>query len=159
MLRWIVLFGIVCSAALAEDRPVMPGWLAGTWRLERPDGLVVEEHWRQPVGDVMLGVSQSSREGSTIEFEFLRIEFDREQQRLVYVALLSRQAETRFLGTSVDGVASLPEELRFENPDHDFPQTIRYLREGDNALRAVIAGPARDGGWRELEWRYGRVDD
>ncbi len=34
--------------------------------------------------------------------------------------------------------------IRFENPDHDFPQRIEYRREG-NGLHAEVAGPGANG--------------
>lgn len=34
--------------------------------------------------------------------------------------------------------------VRFENPDHDFPQRIEYRRQGD-VLHAEVAGPGDNG--------------
>lgn len=94
----------------------------------------------------MLGISQTVRSGRT-EFEFLRIE-SVERGVVDYVAQPSGRPPTRFRLT--DNSAT---HADFANPAHDFPQRIRYAREGD-VLTAEISGgnPVR-----RIEFRFRRV--
>ena len=93
----------------------------------------------------MLGVSQTIRPERT-EFEFLRIE--RAAGNVDYVAQPSGRPPTRFRMTDASAA-----HADFANPEHDFPQRIRYAREGD-LLRAEISGgnPAR-----RIEFRFRKV--
>jgi hypothetical protein len=43
--------------------------------------------------------------------------------------------------------------VTFENPQHDFPKTIRYERRADGTIVASIAGAA---GARERSWVFTR---
>ena len=80
------------------------------------------------------------------EFEFLRIE--RAAGNVDYVAQRSGRPPTRFRLTE-----SSATNADFANPEHDFPQRIRYTREGD-LLRAELFGgnPVR-----RIEFRFRKV--
>jgi len=108
------------------------GWLAGCW--ERAGaGRLTQEQWMEPSGGSMLGMSRTVAEGKTVAYEFVRIE-EREGE-LYYIAAPSGQTEATFrqLELDDDGVV-------FANPDHDFPQRIRYRRNPDGSLLAQIEG-------------------
>jgi hypothetical protein len=122
-------------------------FLTGCWKFER-NGRVVEEHWLSPAGGTLMGVSRTVAGGKTVEFEFLQI---RDMpDGLTYIAKPSSQSEASFRARS-----STPDEIVFENPEHDFPQRIRYRRSGDT-LHARIEGTL-DGKARTIDFPYARV--
>lgn len=108
-------------------------WLAGCWA---SDAAGSGEVWLAPAGGMMLGIGRQVREGRVVSYEWLRI-VETADESLDYVAIPSGQAETRFR------LADLGErQVAFANPDHDFPQRIRYRREADS-LFARIEGERR----------------
>jgi hypothetical protein len=122
-------------------------FLSGCWKFER-DGRVVEEHWLAPAGGSLMGVSRTVEKGKTVDYEFLQIRDLPEG--LFYIAKPSNQPEARFKMASKTG-----DEIVFENPTHDFPQRIRYRREGD-ALHARVEG-TMNGKARGFDFPYQRV--
>ena len=119
-------------------------WLAGCWQQRAGDRLI-DEQWMAPAGGVMLGMSRTVRDGRMRGYELVRIE-EREEV-LVYVAEPSGQARAEFGATRVTADA-----LVFENPEHDFPKKIEYLRNGADSL---IANVSADGDGFQL--RMGRI--
>jgi hypothetical protein len=120
-------------------------WLAGCWQLDRGPRHIVEQ-WTPPAGGTLLGVSRTVVDGKTVEYEFLLI---RERDGgLEYVAKPSGQAEATFKAASVTA-----DEVVFENPQHDFPQRIRYKKQPDGALTARIEGTL-NGAARGIDFAY-----
>ncbi|HYM48298.1 MAG TPA: DUF6265 family protein [Burkholderiaceae bacterium] len=139
------LLGAVSLAATAQS-PAMPAFMAGCWAGEHADGRRSSyEVWMAPKAERMLGISQTVRPDRT-EFEFMRIE--RAAGNVEYVAQPSGHPPTRFRMTEASAT-----HADFVNPEHDFPQRIRYAREGD-LLRAEISGgnPVR-----RIEFRFRKV--
>jgi hypothetical protein len=132
-------------------------WLTGCWELDRGKRHVVE-HWTAPEGGTLLGVSRTVSDGKTVEYEFLLI---RERGGdgngaggvgagggLEYVAKPSGQPEAVFAATRVTA-----DEVLFENPQHDFPQRIRYKKQPDGGLAARIEGTL-NGAARGIDFAY-----
>ena len=106
-------------------------WIAGVWQ-----GNTAEERWTPGAGGAMIGVSRTVRDGIQTEFEFLCI-VERDGG-LVYQAMPNgQQPPTDFTLTKVDA-----ESATFENPQHDFPKMIRYVKKPDGVLEATISGAA-----------------
>ena len=116
------------SADVAQLR-----WLAGCWELRTPTR-VTHEAWIAPAGGLMLGVSRTVARDVVREFEFLRIEL--RDGKPTYIAQPGGGLPTAFAATFVSDTA-----VRFENPQHDFPQGISYRRAGSDSLVASIDGP------------------
>jgi Domain of unknown function (DUF6265) len=134
---------IAQSSATTSDL----AFLTGCWRFER-DGQTVEEHWLAPAGGSLFGVSRTVAGGKTVDFEFLQL---RDLPGgLTYIAKPSRQPEASFKMTT-----KTADEVVFENPQHDFPQRIRYRRSGDT-LHARIEGTV-DGKPRGIDYPYVRA--
>ena len=124
------------------------GWLAGCWRSDADNRQIIE-HWMKPAGNMMLGVNQTFADGKTREFEFLRI-VQEENGDIFFIAVPSGQKEARFrLATVTD------REVRFENPEHDFPQRVIYRRDGDS-LTGRIEGVSK-GKERAVDFPLKRV--
>jgi hypothetical protein len=137
---------IALSGAAMPQAPGLPDWLAGEWCTdEGPQGRTCER-WGPPAGGMMIGTSQTVKNGRTVSFEFLRIGLDGGTP--VYIAQPGGKTPVAF--RAVAGKKG----ITFLNPEHDYPQRIRYWREGD-ALMAEIA--LKDGG-NAMSWRYERAD-
>ncbi len=89
--------------------------LAGCW--ETKNG--TREVWEQGAPDLWFGYNVVQRNGETVFFEDLRIE--KAEETWTLVASPGGAAPTRFMLSHADQSA-----VAFENPDHDFPQRIRY---------------------------------
>lgn len=112
-------------------------WMAGCWTSEGKE-FGSGETWLMPAGGTMLGVSRTVKAGKTVAFEFMQIRQNQEG-KLVFIALPSGQRETTFVATT-----SSSEHVIFENPRHDFPQSIAYRKSGPDTIVARIEG-TRDG--------------
>lgn len=107
-------------------------WLAGDWEgLAGPS--TVEERWSPAAGGAMLAISRTTRGGTMSAFEFLCIA--ERGGGLVYTARPNAEAPTDFTLTHID-----TDSATFENPAHDFPKRIRYVRRPDGSLAATISG-------------------
>ncbi len=126
----------------------LPAWMAGCWR-EASAGLVIDEVWLRPVGDALTGMSRTIRDDTLRTWEQMVIR--RVPDGLVLEATPSGQSPATFAATESSDTL-----LVFVNPDHDFPQTIRYLRRGRDSLLAVVSGTIRDR-QRAIEFNYARV--
>ena len=65
--------GCFCLPAHSQESLSDLGWLAGGWQ-GGVGNAQIEEHWIQPAGGMMLGLSRTLAGGRTVSFEFLRIE-------------------------------------------------------------------------------------
>ena len=110
-------------------------WLMGHWQSQDGD-LVREEHWIQPSGGTMLGLSRELKDGQTIFFEYLRIERRRDGLYLIAQPCGGEATAFRLAGTSA-------RRAGFTNLENEFPQRITYWRDGSR-LSARVEG-MRDG--------------
>ena len=146
MLRFAtaLALAVVAPAAQAEEEEApFPTWLAGAW--SNADGeRWTEEFWTHSRGGMMIGASREG-EGDTLRtWESIRI-LRTADGSLAYVPMPNGGAPVEFV-LSGQG----PRSIEFANPAHDFPQRIRYWREGDrlNAEIALIDGS------RAIQWSY-----
>jgi len=131
-----------CTEKAAENPPL--DWIVGHWCASL-DGASAEEVWQPPEDGVYVGAGRTRDHGND-SMEYLRIaEVDGVQS---YIAQPAGQPPTPFKRT-----AGGESWVRFENPDHDFPQRIEYRREGD-MLHAEIAGPNKDGEHKEFVFKF-----
>jgi hypothetical protein len=143
-LVFLLLSSLAPQAPLKASAPDV-AWLTGCWDLDRGRRHVVE-HWTAPEGGTLLGVSRTVADGKTVEYEFLLI---RERDgALEYVAKPSGQPEAIFVASRVTA-----DEVLFENPQHDFPQRIRYKKQPDGGLAARIEGTL-NGAARGIDFTY-----
>lgn len=129
-------------------------WLRGCWRTTG-DEPVITEVWSAPPMPAMIGYSYTTRDGETRGWEAMRIELD--DGWPVFVGMPSGGDAVRFRFT--DEIVLVSERgpngggAIFENPDHDYPQRIRYFRRG-NVLTATIS---RIDGSDAIAFEYRRV--
>lgn len=127
-------------------------WLAGCWEQVGPR-FTIEEQWMRPSGGTLLGLGRTVRRAATgdttTDFEFARV-FAR-NDKLVYAVIPSGQAYTEFTETELSDSSVV-----FGNPQHDFPQFIRYWRRGRDSLLARIDGSIQ-GRARAVDFKYART--
>ena len=151
MKRWTLL---AASLLLIAAKPAASlddlAWMAGSWIEETPDDANgvrwTEEYWTVPRGGVMLGASRSGRGARLGEFEFLHLRVGGDGA-LAYIARPQGGAPVAFLLAQHDAMSAT-----FENPAHDYPQRIRYARDGD-VMTATIS---KIDGSKARSWVYKR---
>ena len=131
---------------------VLPAWLAGTWVMERGADWA-DALWMGPRGDAMLGLTRAGFGPDVQAWDLLRIV--RRSGSLVLVIQPKGGAVTEFPLAFASADA-----IEFANAENEFPQRIRYAREGQLLMievslldggRAVrqnyrpVAGPPADG--------------
>ena len=119
---------IAATATIADV-----AWIEGTWTGTR-GSQKIEERWLNPTGGSMMATSRTTlASGVMVAFEFLCI-VERDGG-LVYTAMPNAAAPTHFVLTKIDA-----DSATFENPTHDFPKAIRYVRKPDGTMEATISG-------------------
>ena len=121
------------------------GWMSGRWETREGERWT-EESWSEPRAGMMIGYSRSGQGETAREFEFIRLQAGADGVP-VYLAQPGGRAAVPFRLTARDGSSAT-----FENPDHDFPQRIRYQRNGET-LTATIS--AIDGS-NAMSWTFQR---
>lgn len=108
-------------------------WISGCWEVN-DNGRVTTERWGKPTENLMIGTSQTVKNGKSVAFEFLRIVNN--GHGLYYIARpSSAKDETPFMVSKTNA-----NEIVFENLKHDFPQRIIYRSEEKDSLFARIEG-------------------
>ena len=124
----------------------MPAWMAGAWIMRAGENRA-EEYWTPADGGVMIGAGKSFAGDRLRSFEHMRIA-PGEDGRLHFFASPDGAPFSAFaMVEQGDG------NITFANPAHDYPQRIRYWREGDT-LNAEIS--LADGS-RPMRWRFTRM--
>ena len=147
-----VLVGAACALTATVAATQAPrasirdvAWMEGTW-VSASTGRTVEEHWTNPAGGAMLAISRTLGGDRLAEFEFLRV-VEREGS-LVFIAQPGGAPPVEFALTRLEG-----DSATFENPKHDFPKMIRYVRRANDTLEASISAGA---GQKPTLWVFTR---
>lgn len=133
------------AAAGAAQGAESLDWLAGNW-VEAKGGNLSEEAWFTPRGGMLIGLSRSGKAGERGMFEFMRIEAGLDG-RLSFVAQPNGAAPSAF-----QMVEQSSQSIRFESAAHDYPQRIRYWREGEHLMAEISLLD----GTKAHRWRYER---
>jgi len=143
----VLAIGAVSAVGGARVTGDPPGWMAGCW-LSIADNSWTEECWTSPRAGTMLG---SGRSGAGKGADAVLKSWEATQilpdARGVPVFWAAPQGGKRVASPMLSRGA---DEIVFANPAHDYPQRIRYWREGKH-LNAEIA--LADGS-RATSWRY-----
>lgn len=132
------VLGLVILMALKNEQTntiKKAEWLLGTWQNKTPKGSIYET-WSNENDFTFTGMSYMIKENDTMVFENIRLV--QEPDGLYYVPVVKNQND----GLPVWFMASaiLDNKLVFENPQHDFPQTISYTKITADSLVAEISG-------------------
>ena len=140
-----LLLGALSLTATAQSSP-MPTFMVGCWTGEHAGSPRYSyEVWMGPKAARMLGISQTVlRAAPSSSF----CELSASKQTSSNTLLNVRTPPTRFRMSDASAT-----HAEFANPEHDFPQRIRYSREGD-LLRAELSGGSPV---RRIEFRFRKV--
>ena len=142
---------IAVTAALALTAPLAAapdtalGWLVGDWRTEGP-GEWTSEHWEPVRSDTLQGTGQNGKGDQIVSTDRMTIKM--RDGTAIFIASPNGAPPTEFHEAFRGG-----QEIIFENPAHDYPQRVRYWRDGE-LLMAEIS--LKDGS-QPTQWRYRRV--
>lgn len=124
----VLALGACSSLSTAQEAdPNRLDWLTGCW--QSADG-VTREVWSGSEDGYYFGYSVVIKNGHAIWFEQLRID---PAPLPVLNAYPSGEGPFPFTATELGD-----QSITFANPEHDFPQKIRYFRDGE-ALKAVTS--------------------
>ena len=142
----------VLMSAPAVTEPALPDWMAGCWVQEEGDRWT-EECWTTPRGGVMLGSGRSGRGEKLASFEAMQIVLSpaRDGQAAAMTFWGAPGGEER---TSFAWQVSAEAGLTFVNAAHDYPQRIRYWREGE----LLLAETSLADGSNANRWIYRRAE-
>lgn len=161
MLRNVILMllAVACglpSFALAQSQaPNLKDfeWLLGTWKRESAKSVTLES-WRKLSERTFEGegVRRSKATGDSVLVESLLLAEMRGE-----IFYLAKVAENRlpvaFRLTSLEGGRAV-----FENPEHDFPQRITYIRNADGSLLVITAGKVGgQGEAKQIEFSFQKL--
>jgi hypothetical protein len=134
----------LCAPVVASEAVPLPNWLHGAWSEAREGGVWADEFWTPPRGGIMIGAARMGDASKLWVFEHTRIVRDKAGQ-LVFIAQPRGAPPSEFPMVTMGD-----EMLEFANPAHDYPQRIRYWREG----RELRARTSLMDGSKATEWRY-----
>jgi hypothetical protein len=142
---WLIL-----AVFAAELQPLaLPEWMAGCWE-HRSENRWTEECWTDPRGGIMLGTGRSGHGGVLDSWEVMQIEMvetdDPAIDPLTFYGAPKGQNRTGFVWVR----DSKEPGITFVNAAHDYPQRIRYWRDG----RDLIAEVSLADGSKAQRWRY-----
>ena len=138
---WLIATAVLIGTP-PEEYEYLPEWMAGCWDQASGSGWT-EECWTKPRGRMMMGSSRSGDGQKLNTFEFMRI--TSEPAGVTFCALPQGQAGDCFDKTEQSGAA-----VTFVNENHDYPQRIRYWRDGKD----LVAEIAMKDGSKAVSWRY-----
>ena len=134
-------------------------WLLGTWANKKPKGTIFES-WTRLSENEFAGKSYAvavssynTNKQDTLVFETIQLVST--EEGLDYIPTVNGQnggLPVRFSSTSITDT-----QLKFENPNHDFPQIITYTLINPDSLVAEISGIA-NGQTQKQSFRMKRVN-
>ena len=113
------------------------GWLAGCWTGEVQAG-VFEECWTVPRGDSIQVSARIVSNGKTVFREFISVD-DVPDGVIMTIQHFRARLEPEGDRAGFRLVKLTDAGAIFENPQHDFPQRIAYLKQPDGSVIARIS--------------------
>ncbi len=138
----VLAFAAPAAAQVGVNR-ALPDWLAGSWRMEQGSDWA-DEMWMQPRGGMMLGLGREGFGPQVQLWETMRIAV-KPDGKVSFYAQPRGGPPTEFPMVAVSA-----ESVEFANPANDYPQRIRYWRQGQLLMTEISR---LDGG--DLQrWNY-----
>jgi hypothetical protein len=144
------MWKLLLMVAAQAQAPQLPTWMAGCWEQVAQKRSTVE-CWSVRDGSTIVGESISKRGGEVIEREAMQI-IHSETDDPAIPWMIFRPMPAGQKATEFHWVPSAEEGLTFLNAEHDYPQRIRYWREG----QILVAEIAAADGSKTRRWRYSR---
>lgn len=127
--------------------PSLPCWIEGRWLSEEAEDRWTEENWTGCRAQTMLGTGRGGRADAVTSYEFMRIARNENGDLMFYGSPFGNPA------AAFRAVKAGPAEVVFVNPNHTYPQRIRYWME-DGMLHAEAS---MIDGSKPQAWRYKRI--
>lgn len=128
--------------------------LEGRWRAAEREGFWIES-WKMNEEGIMIGKGEVVNGSDTSLVETLRIEDI--GGVLHYSATVADQNENRPVTFLL--ARATKDEIRFENPHHDFPQYIHYHMLSNDSMVVELGILPMMPEERKIEIRFGRISD
>ncbi len=145
MKKLILLILLLAAAPLTAQSAArsLPEWMAGTWMTE--DGASwSDEVWTDPRGGLMLGIARTGFGPRLENWELAQIR-QRADGTITFLAQPQGKPATEFPMVLVS-----EEAIEFANPANDYPQRIRYWRQG----KLLMAEISKIDGSQAMRWNY-----
>lgn len=145
MKRVLPFLFLLLSAPLGAQSVArsLPEWMAGTWMTE--DGANwSDEVWTDARGGLMLGVARTGFGPRLDSWEVTQI---RQKPDGTISFLVQPQGKP---AAEFPMVLVSDEAIEFANPAHDYPQRIRYWRQG----KLLMAEMSQIDGSKAVRWNY-----
>ncbi|MEQ1498345.1 MAG: DUF6265 family protein [Novosphingobium sp.] len=145
-MKKLFLAMLLLAAPLAAQLPVnaaLPAWLAGSWTMESGANWA-DEVWMNPRGGVMLGISRGGFGPELQHWESAQIRI-KNDGTISHFLQPQGKAAVEFPMVLVSDDA-----IEFANPAHDYPQRIRYWRQG----KLLMAEVSLIDGSRAERWNF-----
>jgi hypothetical protein len=141
-MRNLILAGLLASLATPamadghEAAAELPGWMTGCWEMREGDRWA-EECWTIPRAGLMMGSGRTGTGDVLGGWEFMRITLEPPAggsgaAALAFAASPGGQGWTSFAAAEDDAPG-----VTFVNTRNDYPQRIRYWREGEQLLAEI----------------------
>lgn len=146
--------GLMAMPLAAQDvgEPTLPGWMAGCWEM-RDGERWAEECWTIPRGGMMLGSGRAGTGDQVASWENMRIALAEPHPNgaVIRMAFLAAPGGTDWTVFGWD--PSERDGVTFYNLGNDYPQRVRYWREGE-LLNAEIS---LEDGTQAMRWTFRRM--
>lgn len=139
--------GATMQGAVVPPKPALPCWLGGSWQSEEAEGRWTDENWTGCRADTMMGTGRGGRGNAVTSYEFMRIARNENGDLMFYGSPFGNPA------AAFRAVKAGPTEIVFVNPNHNYPQRIRYWMEG----QMLYAEASMIDGSKPQAWRYKRI--
>ena len=147
---WLLVAAVL---ATGSEAAALPAWMAGCWE-QRSGERWTEECWTGPRGGMMIGSSRSGEGDRLDEWETMQIIIEETDDpaipRMAFWGSPRGVNRTIFVW-----VPAAEAGVTFVNAGHDYPQRIRYWREG----RELVAEIALQDGTKARRWRFAPKGD
>ncbi len=142
---------LAAGVAAASPSASLPAWLEGCWEQSTAERWT-EECWSAPRGGMMVGYSRSGEGGVLTGWEVMQIVHEETDDpaavKLAFWAAPSGQGRTMFAW-----MPSADPGVTFFNMENDYPQRIRYWRQGPDLLAEISLSD----GSKPQRWRFVRL--
>ena len=132
MKRWFLTLALIAATPLAAQSTAarLPDWMAGTWAMQEGADWA-DEMWTDPRGGLMLGMARMGTGSRLNSWETTQIRH-KPDGSISFFAQPNGQPAAEFPMVLVSEAA-----IEFANPAHDYPQRIRYWRQGKLLLAEI----------------------
>jgi hypothetical protein len=139
---------LLTALMIAAEAPKLPAWMAGCWEYRSGDQWS-EECWTIPRAGMMMGSGRNGAGDVLINWETMQITVEETDDPAIAPMAFWGSPEGK-VRTMFSWVPGKEPGVTFVNALHDYPQRIRYWREGEELLAEISLAD----GSKPVRWRY-----